>query len=801
VTDDERGRTAGTSEHRLAAQSEALTALTEHQATGTHPLDARVRWILETLARTLGVDRASVWTFDDSRTIIRCEDLYELRSDRHSSGQRLDRPSHPIYFNALEHERFIAAEDAQRDPRTSEFTGGYLQPLDIGSMLDVPLRRDDQTIGVLCVEHVGPPRRWTVDERHFALSVANLVAMGLTDEARRSALERLAESESRAHLILDTAHDAFIGIDSSGHIVEWNSQSTAIFGWSREEALGASLADTIVPPSFRQAHLHGLQRFHDTGEAPLVNQRLELMAMHREGHEFPIEITITRPVPTGSGYFFGAFLRDISERRRQEEELRHAKEAAEAATKAKSEFLANMSHELRTPLNGVLGYAQLLQRDPSLSDSQREGLETIGRCGSYLLELINDVLDLSRIEAERVVHEPVPTELQQLLSDINAVLAPVAGRKALTLAMEIAADVPGRVMVDRRHLRQVLLNLLGNGIKFTSAGEVRLAISRVAARLHLEVTDTGAGIEPEHLHEIFEAFRQTSRGASAGGTGLGLTISRRLVRAMGGELAVASTVGRGSRFFFDLPLVRVDPWRSEPETGAGVELSADARLAPGVRVTALVADDNAVNRHILASLLESAGIHVITAAGGIEAVEHARRHRPDVVLMDRRMRDLDGFEATRRIHADGTTSHIPVIAVSASTFHDSHEAARQAGCAAFIAKPVRAEMLYSTLARLLGVTFVTGAQEAALPVVDTRPSALLEIPSQAGEQARRLRAAAAVGDVAAIDTIAREFIADDRLMPVGRQIELLRSSFDFDALLRLADRLESAEDGGAGAGD
>src|SRR4030095_14225780 len=290
------------------------------------------------------------------------------------------------------------------------------------------------------------------------------------------------------------------------------------------------LAETIVPPSFREAHLRGLQRFHETGAAPLVNQRLELAAMHRNAREFPIEITITRPVPTGSGYFFGAFLRDISERRRREEELRHAKEAAEAATRAKSEFLANMSHELRTPLNGVRGSSQLLQRDPSLSDSQREGLETISRCGSYLLELINDVLDLSRIEAERVVHEPGATDLHQLILDVDRVVGPVAGRKGLALALEIHGDVPGRVMVDRRHLRQVLLNLLGNGIKFTSAGEVRLSVTARGNRLCFDVTDTGSGIEPEHLHDIFEAFRQTRTGASAGGPGLGMTISRRLVR-------------------------------------------------------------------------------------------------------------------------------------------------------------------------------------------------------------------------------------------------------------------------------
>jgi PAS domain S-box-containing protein len=560
---------------------------------------------------------------------------------------------------------------------------------------------------------VGGPRQWAADERNFVLSVANLVAMAVVDEQRRQALERLAESEARARLILDTAHDAFVGIDSGGRIVEWNAEASRTFGWSRDEAIGLRLAEAIVPPAFREAHLRAMRRFHETGDAPLVGRRLELRGLARDGREFPVEITIMKPVPTSNGFLFGAFLRDISERRRHEEELQHAKEAAEKATRAKSEFLASMSHELRTPLNGVLGYAQLLQRDPALTPSQREGLETIGRCGSHLLELINDVLDLSRIEAERVNHEPVATDLRRLFVEIERVVEPAAGRKGLALALEIDGVVPAQVMVDRRHLRQVLLNLLGNAIKFTAAGSVRLAVGRTDTRLVIQVADTGAGIEPEHLDEIFKAFGQTKTGASAGGTGLGLTISQRLVRAMGGVLSVESTLGAGSRFFFDLPLAVVDSADTGRTDAACTEPGADARLAPGIRLTALVADDNSVNRQVLASMLEAAGIRVITAEGGLEAVRHARSYRPDVILMDRRMPDLDGLEATRRIRADPVTARLPVIAVSASTFSDSQEAARQAGCVDFIAKPVRAEVLYSLLQRHLGVTFVEDGHGAA----------------------------------------------------------------------------------------
>jgi hypothetical protein len=275
-----------------------------------------------------------------------------------------------------------------------------------------------------------------------------------------------------------------------------------------------------------------------------------------------------------------------------------------------------------------------------LSAAQREALDAISKCGSQLLDLINDVLDLSKIEAGRIDIDESQTDLAQLITDLGYVIADAADRKGLRLAMSIGADVPPSVVLDGRHLRQVLLNLLGNAIKFTPAGDVALVISLVdEGRLGFEVTDTGIGIEPEALSKIFSAFAQTKTGAAAGGTGLGLAICDHLISKMGGELKVQSVLGEGSRFWFTLPLVH---GRQATRSGHGrVETPAlpplDARLAPGEAVTALVADDSTANRRILASLLESAGVRVITAAGGIEAIELTRTHRPAVVFMDLKM--------------------------------------------------------------------------------------------------------------------------------------------------------------------
>jgi PAS domain S-box-containing protein len=775
-----------TSERRLVAQSDALTGLTARYTNPSERFDERLRSILEIAARALDVERLSMWRFDDARTTIRCLGLYRRTGDQYESGSALHHDDAPAYFEALERDRVIAANDARTDPRTCEFLDAYLTPYGIGAMMDVPLRHDNRTVGVLCAEHVGGARAWTVDEQNFAIAAANLVVVATAEEERRSALSRLAESEARARLIVDTAHDAFIGIDSTGRIAAWNAQAERTFGWTRDEVLGRNLAETIVPVAFREAHAKGMRRFHETGEAPVVNQRLELTALHRSGHEFPVELTVASPMGVESGFFFGAFLRDISDRRERDAELRRAKESAEAATRAKSEFLANMSHELRTPLNGVLGYAQLLQRDRSLNATQHEALEAISRCGSQLLDLINDVLDLSKIEAGRLDIEEAPTDLEKFATDLKYVVAEAADRKGLRLIISIGADVPRLAVLDDRHLRQVLLNLLGNAIKFTAAGDVRLVITCDDERhLRFEVSDTGVGIEPEAVTEIFRAFAQTKTGAAAGGTGLGLTICDHLTRKMGGELQVESVLGEGSRFWFTLPLVQgADSARSGPRDVETPLPPLDARLAPGDGLTALVVDDSTANRRILAGLLESAGVSVLTAAGGLKGVELARLHRPEVVFMDLKMNDLDGLEATRRLARDPATATIPVIAVTASALGDIRQAARDAGCVDYLAKPIRAQSLFAMLHTHLGVQFVGGSDHPAAH--DPR---VIDLDRRVAV-ATRLRNAVALGDVSDIHELAERLMHGDTAeAAVGERINRLAMNFDFGGLSELADSL------------
>ncbi len=782
----------GLAQARLVKQSHALTSLTEHHASPHDTFEQRLRRILQMTATTLEVERVSLWQFDELRTAIECQGLYRASAGVYQCGERLERKSAPAYFDAIERERVIAANDARHDARTMEFSTTYLEPLNIGAMLDVPLKAGSDVSGVLCIEHINGPRVWTVDEQNFAISAANLIAVAVADARRRDALKQVAESDARAHTILNTAHDVFIGMDEHSRIVFWNDQAEQTFGWTREEAIGRDISQTIIPLAFREAHVKGMARFLDTGEAPVVNRRLELRGLHRDGREFPIEVTITSPMPRGNGYFFGAFLRDISDRIERDEALRRAKESAEAATKAKSEFLANMSHELRTPLNGVLGYSQLLQRDRDLTASQRESLDAISRCGVHLLDLINDVLDLSKIEAGRIDVDQSATDLKQMITDLRHVVGETARRKGLTLRTSIAPELPNRVVLDGRHLRQILLNLLGNAIKFTAGGEVALDIVPDGPNgMTFVVSDTGPGIPKEELSAIFEAFTQTEAGAAAGGTGLGLTISRQLLEIMGSQLNVESVVGEGSKFYFTLPIVAATD--ADPECETTDEPTMYAKLAPGQHITALVVDDSTVSRRILASLLESAGVKVITATGGVEGVSLAMTHKPDVIFMDVRMADLDGFSATKQLTGTATTKDIPVIAVTASALGDMRTAAREAGCVDYLPKPVRAEQLFAAMRQELGVLFTWEADESK------KASEPIVVSARHSHLAPRLRAAVEIGAVTDLQVLAETLSAGDAEdVVLGERIASLAAGFDFEGVRALAASLEAVADRSGG---
>lgn len=391
---------------------------------------------------------------------------------------------------------------------------------------------------------------------------------------------------------------------------------------------------------------------------------------------------------------------------------RDARHAAEAANRAKSEFLASMSHELRTPLNAVLGYAQLLAMDSSLSARQARGVDAIHQSGQHLLELINDILDLARIEAGRTELNPGPVNLTTFLKAVVNLMQVKAHEKRLLFAFEPAADLPETVLVDERRLRQVLLNLLGNAIKFTDRGTVTLRADAepegpANVLLRLEVEDTGVGMRPEDLGRIFEPFEQVGDAQRrSGGTGLGLTITRALVNDMGGKVQVSSEPGRGTCFRVDLPLVVTQPAQAAPRQPSGTV----RYQGPTRRV--LVVDDVAENRALLCDFLTGTGFQVAQASNGSEMLDMARGFRPDLILMDSVMPVLDGVEAARQLRRDADLSGVPVIAISAAATTDHRAACLLAGVNVFLTKPVSLETLRAHIGEQLGLQWIESASGA-----------------------------------------------------------------------------------------
>ncbi|MBJ7313085.1 response regulator [Rugamonas sp. CCM 8940] len=511
------------------------------------------------------------------------------------------------------------------------------------------------------------------------------------------------DSQDKLQTIVDTALDAVVRIDLNGRIVGWNRQAESTFGWLREEALGRALDTTIMPPRFRQEHRRGMQRFLESGSGKVLDSRIEVYGLHRDGHEFPIELAITHVKRADQGSFeFCAFIRDISERREREHNLLKANVLAEAANVAKSEFLANMSHEIRTPMSAIIGMAYLTLRT-ELTPKQHDYVGKIHRAALALLGIINDILDFSKIEAGRLDLEQVPFHLDEVLANVASVTAQRAAEKQLEYLFAVPPAVPRHLVGDPLRLGQVLINLVNNAVKFTASGELELRCSvlendgaRVALRF--AVRDTGIGMAPQDQAKLFRAFSQANGSTSReyGGTGLGLSISQRLVRLMGGDITVQSSPGEGSTFQFELDFGLSDA--AEPPAVLPAALNG-ARL--------LLVDDSPVALQILAEALQPLPLRLDRAGGGAEALAAiAAADRADdpylLVLCDWLMPELDGIALARRVRADATLRRPPgMVLVTAFGREEVQQQADDAGILGFLFKPIGQSALIDTLVGLV----------------------------------------------------------------------------------------------------
>ena len=522
----------------------------------------------------------------------------------------------------------------------------------------------------------------------------------------RPLLAQLVREQRRIGVILENSNDAFIALGVDGCITDWNTEAERTFGWSAADAIGRRLSDLIIPHAQREAHEKGFAHFIHTGTGPVINNRLEVSALHRDGREIPIEMSVAA-FHNGQGFVANAFVRDISERRRlageiaaRATELELERDRAQAASRAKGEFVANMSHELRTPMNAVLGMTYLLAHT-DLKAEQRKYLDMIRSSGQSLMGIMNDILDFSKIEGGRMELAEARFDLGDVLAAVADIMSVTAGDKDLDLAIGVEPDVPRALVGDALRLQQVLVNLAGNAIKFTEQGEVGVLVD-VAARegerltLRIRVRDTGIGMDDAQQARLFSPFTQgdSSTTRRFGGTGLGLTISKHLAEMMKGTIELDSAPGRGSEFTVCLPFL--------------VALDADSTPDPSMGVLRLlVVDDNATSRDYLSKTIAGWRWEAEVAASSAEAIEmvaraaSARRHY-DVVLLDWQMPGMDGGATMRALRERMPGARLPIaLMVNAYGRGKLMESSAASQADAILSKPVTGSSLFDTVHEVL----------------------------------------------------------------------------------------------------
>ena len=655
------------------------------------------------------------------------------------------------------------------------------------SMLCLPIVRQATLVGVLYLEntlvtHAFTPARMNVLEllaSQAAISLENaLLYTDLQQEnnERKRAEATVREREARIRRLVESNIIGIIFWDLAGAITDANDAFLQMVGYSRQELLSGKIDWTsMTPPEHHAADIQRIEELRCTGSIPSFEKEF----LRKDGSRIPTLMGaafIDDSQETGV-----SFVLDLTERKQAEAE-REARQAADAANRAKSAFLANMSHELRTPLNGILGYAQILQRDKTLDERQIMGLNVIQQSGEHLLTMINDILDLAKIEAGKLELNPVPIELTEFLHVIGDIINVKAAQKGLDFILDMAPDLPLWIQVDEKRLRQVLLNLLANAVRFTDRGQVALRVCLTpSARLRFAVQDTGVGISETQLDTIFQPFEQAGETRRRlGGTGLGLAISRQFVRLMNGEIRVESRIGQGSTFWFELetPVVKAE--------AAPLLAKSIVTGYAGPRKTVLVVDDMAGNRAVVIDMLRPLGFVMAEAANGREGLDKAQTLQPDLILMDIVMPEMDGLEATRRLRQWPARKEVPVIAISASASGGDEASSLAAGASAFLPKPISLARLLAQIGSLLKLTWIE-APVTAQPSPEREAEAELVAPPP--EEMEILHYLARRGNMQDILQRASHLARlDERYRPFADRLSLLAKEYRSKTILSLVEQ-------------
>jgi PAS domain S-box-containing protein len=640
----------------------------------------------------------------------------------------------------------------------------------------------------------------TFHETVFAIRGPDGVPLGVAGTAtdlteNRRTQRKLQRLRRTFQVILNDSPVALVLVSADGRVTLANEEAERLL--QRSPVSGLRLAELLADEASR-AHLEHLRAVVASVAAPGAEGAeaegfSALAAARTLDSEIILPSGVARPVelrasvvelPSGLGVLVS--LIDLTARKASEAALRQAQSDAEAAARAKGTFLAHMSHEIRTPLNAVLGFAQLLERDPTLGGTQRARVQTIMRAGDHLLTLVNQVLDMSVIESGRVEVHTETVRVAELIESVLEMFEHKAGQARLSLSARLEAELPTMFQADAGKIRQILVNLLGNALRITKRGGVQVAVGFEPPRgaaldgfIAFSVSDTGPGLAPRDLARIFGAFEQAGTAEQRGGAGLGLSISRRYAELMGGTLTAESVLGEGATFTLRLPARGAGP-----RAGAAARPeAATLRLRADRRRTVAVVEDASDNREAMTLALEGAGFSVVAFTGGDEALARIPDAQPDLLLTDFQMRGMDGLSLIRALRATSPPWRGPAVVVSASVFDDLERRTAEAGGDAYVRKPVRHAELLALLMRLLGLT--RDDFDALAPL--EQPAAVTDQPASVGElpETLRLQLAQALdaADYAAIQALAAEL--DSAWPGLARAARQAVASFDWEPLRAL----------------
>lgn len=688
-------------ENYLRLHSSSLMQLAKSKVLQQGNLNAALKEITETAARSLLVERVSVWLYNSDESQIECINLSDI-IDRQQSDLTLIKANYPAYFQALEAERSLAVSDALNDKRTEELSASYLCVHGIASLLNASIWLGGRLVGVVCHEKIGNVRQWTLEDENFAISIADFVKLAIETSERNAAQEALRKSESQFRAIFERSS---IGIGLANmqllRIVDVNPALCKILGYSREEVYGKHFTDYI----FQEELADYLEFYHEIVAGTRDSLEMERRFRHKDGHLVWTHFSVSLITGTnGESEFFLAMIEDITQRKQTELKLRESNEAVEAGSRAKSEFLATMSHELRTPLNAIMGLSQLLQQNivGDLNDRQMEYINCIYESGEHLLALINDILDLSKVEAGKEELMLLPLDVEYICNSVISTVRDRASEKKLELTTEIDENADICIADDRR-LKQMLLNLLTNAIKFTPKGKVSLTVKKVSQGLIFTVSDTGIGIDSNHFKFLFEPFKQLDSRLNREyeGTGLGLALTRKLARLHGGDVTVESTLGEGSSFILFLPDQPQKEALERENNSFSIALSANQKKATENKRILLVEEEENT-AILLQDYLQTIGYYVEKTRSSTSFLRRVRSFQPDLILLDVDLiGDVSGWDLLNDLRQVFSMEDLPVVIMAPIGMNLNGDFLQQAGANDYLNKPIGIVQLESIIIRYL----------------------------------------------------------------------------------------------------